>query len=87
MVFGQHHPSHCHVRSQCGEVKLIVNGLKVISAVSRRIYTTCFFPLKSGCRVKTAVQPVAALALFKQCKMGERGSLKKNKSYKAFLLG
>lgn len=88
-VFGEHYPACCHVHSLCGEVKPIVNGLKIILTVSRRIYTTCFSPSKSDCSVKTCCSASSSVSCFQTEQAEGRGEFKekKKKSYKEFLLG
>lgn len=72
-VLGECHPTCCHVHSLCGEVKPIVNGLKIISTVSRRIYTTCFFPSKSDCSVKTCCTASSNVSCFQTEQARGRG--------------
>lgn len=78
-------PQRCHVNSQCGKFKSIASGLKIISTVSRRIYTTCFSPLKSDCSAKTYCSASSRASCFQTGKERQRG--RKNPSYKEFLLG
>lgn len=78
-VFGECHPAPCYIHSLCGEVKPIVNGLKIISTVSRRIYTTCFSPSKSDCSVKTCCSASSSVSCFQTEQAGGRGELKEKK--------
>jgi len=78
-VFRGRHPACRHVHSLCGEVKPIVNGLKIISTVSRKIYTTCFSPSKSDSNVKTCCSASSSVSCFQTEQAGGRGSLKKKK--------
>lgn len=86
VVFGECRPTCWHLHSLHGEVKSIVNRLKIISTVSRRIYTTCFSPSKSDCSVKTCCSDSSSVRCFQTQQAGGGGSLKKKEKKKKKVL-